>query len=109
MANDDKTMRDKVVRLTKLAVDPGVIEGYTFLGCQINGPAVVVPQGCKFANSDFDGDIDAILWEIPLTRPVVVGALLLKTCVFDHCRFSNLGFAGPPDLIKQLRDSLKTP
>src|SRR5438309_804866 len=97
MANDDKTMRDKVVRLTQLAVEPGVIEGYTFLGCQINGPAVVLTQGCRISHSHLDGDIDAILWEVPASRPTIIGALLVKDCVFDGCRFSNVGFTGPPD------------
>ncbi|HYM49153.1 MAG TPA: hypothetical protein VET65_01145 [Candidatus Limnocylindrales bacterium] len=104
MANDDKTLRDRVVAISKYVSNQAVLEGYTFLGCQINGPAILFFQSeVRFQHNSFDGDLDAILWEVPLSRPRVVGVVAVRNCVFDRCRLTHVGIAGPPDFISQFR------
>jgi len=99
---------DEVIRTAELAGDEGIIEGATFTGCVIKGPAVLVLQGTsKLVGNEFEGEIDAILWEILPTRTEVVGAILVKDCVFEGCNFTNVGVAGPPDFIGRMRQNLE--
>jgi len=102
----DNVYRDAVIRISELAGEQGVLEGFVFEGCDLKGPAVVVPQGSNFANSSLVGDPDALLWEIPPDRPEVIGAILVRNCTFEDCTFMNVGFAGPPEFIEQVRQSL---
>ena len=102
---DDLTYEDRVIRITELAGEDGVLDNLVFIGCQINGPAVVVVQGSTLDTNTFDGDLDAILWEVPVTRQRVVGAVLARNCSFTRCRFSNVGFAGPPEFIQTFRQA----
>ena len=107
MRPEDKAYRGRVVRLTELAGDDGILEGFTFDDCTIRGPAVVVPQGTTtFAHSNLGGDLDAILWEIPPERPRVTGAILAVDCTFEGCTFVNVGFAGPPELMTMFRSDV---
>jgi len=46
------------------------------------------------------------LWEIPPERTEVIGAILLRNCTFEGCTFINVGFAGPPEFIEQVRQNL---
>jgi hypothetical protein len=92
---------------TSLAGESGVLDAVTFTGCDIKGPAVVVLQGCTLSNCNLGGpSADAVLWEIPVTRTVVVGAILASKCIFERCTFMNVGIAGPSELIRQIRDNL---
>lgn len=106
MQPGDNVYRDVVIRISELAGEQGVLEGFVFEGCDLKGPAVVVPQGSNFANSSLVGDPDALLWEIPPDRPEVIGAILVRNCTFEDCTFMNVGFAGPPEFIEQVRRSL---
>src|SRR5439155_7266346 len=63
----DTHYQDRVVRIAELVGDrmPPVIEGFTFDGCHIMGPAVVgleasAPGAAGISNSNFDGDPDAL-------------------------------------------------
>lgn len=104
----NRTYRDRVIRITELAGDRGVIENARFIGCDIKGPGVIVLKDSTLSDSNLGGpSADAVLWEIPPTRPVVVGAILAQGCEFDRCTFMNIGFAGPPDLIAQMRAGTK--
>jgi hypothetical protein len=108
MANDDKTFRDRVIAISKYVSAQAVLDGYTFLGCQINGPAVLFFQSDnRFQNNSFDGDLGAICWEVPLSRPMVIGAVAVRNCVFDGCRLTHIGVAGPPEAIKQFRAAVR--
>jgi hypothetical protein len=106
--NAPKTrFEDRVVRMADLAGESGLVDSVTFVGCDVKGPAVLVPQGCTLTNCNLGGpSADAILWEVPASRTVIVGAILAKNCVFERCHFFNVGFAGPPELIRQIRDNL---
>ena len=98
------TYKDRVIRLCELVAENGVLTSVRFDHCDIKGPAVVVLQDSTLSHSNLGSpSADAILWEIPLSRPVVVGAILAKDCVFDRCTFFNVGFAGPPTLIQKIR------
>lgn len=103
----DKTYRKAVVRITDLVAEDGRLDGFLFDGCHISGPAVMVFHSCSITNSNLGGPgADAILWEIPLTRQQIVGVVGALNCAFDNCTFDGIGFAGPPDFIKQLRDGV---
>ena len=106
MQPGDNVYRDAVIRVAELAGEQGVLEGFVFEGCDLKGPAVLVPQGSNFANSNVVGDPDALLWEIPPDRPQVIGAILVRNCTFEGCTFLNVGFAGPPEFVREFRQSL---
>jgi hypothetical protein len=99
----DKTYESKVVRLTELAGDEAVLRDFVFIDCDVRGPAVILLRGSTLANSMLGGPADSVLWEIPAERMQVVGAILVENCTFEQCRFSGVGFAGPPDAIAQMR------
>jgi hypothetical protein len=104
MPHPDKVYHEHVVRLCQLAGDDGVLDGFEFTGCQIKGPAVLALQGqTNLTSSNLGGPTpDAILWEIPHSRPVIVGAILVNNCTFDECTFEKVGFAGPPEFIEMI-------
>ncbi len=79
-----------------------------FEGCDLKDPAVLIPQGSTFANTSLVGDTDALLWEIPPDRTQVIGAILVRNCTFEGCTFMNVGFAGPPEFIRQVRNRPKS-
>jgi hypothetical protein len=91
-----------VIRISELAGERGLLEGFVFEGCDLKGPAVLVPQGSTFVEANLVGDPDALLWEIPPDRPEVIGAILALNCTFEGCTFMNVGFAGPPSSCSRL-------
>src|ERR671939_2116917 len=99
----DNVYRNAVIRISELAGEQGVLEGFVFEGCDLKGPAVVVPQGSNFASSRLAGDPDALLWEIPPNRPEVIGAILVRNCTFEDCTFMNVGLAAAARLSEKQR------
>jgi hypothetical protein len=97
----DNVYRDAVIRISELAGEQGVLEGFVFESCDLKGPAVVVPQGSNFASSRLVGNPNALLWEISSNRTKVIGATLIR-----NCTFMNVGFAGPAEFVEQVRQSL---
>ncbi len=106
MQPGDNVYRDAVIRIAELAGEQGVLESFVFESCDLKGPAVMVPQGSTFSNTNLVGDSDALLWEIPPNRPEVIGAILARNCAFENCTFMNVGFAGPHEFVQQMRQSL---
>ena len=101
---DPKTFERQVVRVCELVPKDGAsLEGYTFTECHIYGPAILVFQNAVISNNRFDGPLDAILWEVPPSRLSVIGAILAVDCTFSGCTFERIGFAGPPEFIRQMR------
>ncbi len=100
----NRQFRNEVIRIAELTVTTMVLERLEFLGCRILGPAVLVPQGeTSFMHSGWDSPTaDAIFWEIPPTRPVIIGAVAVVDCTFSNCTFSMIGLAGPPELRRML-------
>lgn len=74
-----------------------IIEGRTFTGCLIEGPAVLLPlEGCHFDGcnmGDAHGDPRNLLLQ-PVGPQRVTGAIPLKNCTFINCRFLGVGFTG---------------
>lgn len=106
MQTGDNIYRGGVVRISAIAGDFGGLEGFVFEGCEIRGPAILVPQGSAFTGSSFMGDPDAWLWEIPPERTEVVGAILVRDCTFDNCTFVDIGLAGTSEFVHQIKRSL---
>jgi hypothetical protein len=105
--HDDRYYEDRVVRLADLVGSGTVLDGFTFVGCQVNGPALILPRDSVFASNDFDSPTpDALLWEIAPERPEVVGVIEVTNCTFERCRFAHVGIAGPPTVIAHFRSSL---
>jgi hypothetical protein len=99
----DRTFRNDVVRLADLTVQGITVDGYEFVNCRIMGPAVVVLQDSSIVSCGWDGpDVNSIFWEVPDTRPLVIGAIAVINCTFSNCRFEGVGVAGPPQLREQL-------
>ncbi len=98
----------KVIRLVDEAGDSGVIEDILFKDCQVKGPAVMVIQGeFNLVNNTIEGDPDAFLWEIEPDRERVTGAILVKDTTFEGCTFINVGVAGYPNFIEQVRQGIE--
>lgn len=101
----DTIYEDRVVRISELVSPDGHLADCVFTRCQIDGPAVLVLRRGSLVDCNLGGPTpDAVLWEIPRYRPRVVGAILAEDCTFEKCTFSNVGFAGSPDVIWQLRN-----
>lgn len=103
MGTSDKHYEDRVIRPWEFIDRDGIMDGYTFEGCDIRGPAVLVFQGTTITHNEFRGDPEAFLWEIPPDRPLVFGAVLAKNCTFTNCVFENIGVAGPSAFIQEFR------
>ncbi len=101
----DRQHHDEELRVWEIAEGNG-IEGRLFTGCTIVGPAVLVIGGDFTLNHNvIEGDADAFLW--PVERERVVGGFLVKDCAFKGCTFRHVGFAGHPDVIERIRDTIR--
>lgn len=83
---------------------PGVISDRTFIGCRIQGPAVMlVSAGVQFEDVNF-GDPTGDMRNIVL-RPAgarALGTIPMRNCLFDGCEFYNVGFTGSEEIVRQL-------
>lgn len=102
----NREFRDDIVRIASLTVTNYLIEGYTFINCQIVGPAVLALLGnVDMSHCTYEADINSIFWEIdPDTRPVIFGAVGVQAVTFSQCSFKAIGFAGPRSL-KELMEA----
>lgn len=104
----EKRFRNDVVRLADLTVNTFILDGYEFSNCKILGPAILVPQGrTSIVECGWEGDLDAIFWEIGADRQLVIGAIAIVDCTFSNCTFSQIGLAGPPELRDMMEGSLR--
>jgi hypothetical protein len=102
MTDPKKHLTDRVIRLAELARDVDVLDGFTFEGCHLEGPAVVILiENVTLTDNHLDGDRDALLWEIPLERRRVIGAIGLKNTTIRGSRLTRIGIAGSRDLLDQ--------
>jgi hypothetical protein len=82
----------------------GVIQGRTFRGCRIQGPAVMlVSAGVHFDDCNF-GDPDGDMRNLVL-RPAggrALGTIPFRDTVFEGCEFYNVGFTGSESVLNEL-------
>jgi hypothetical protein len=88
------------VRVVQLAESTDLIQGFQFFDCDIIGPAVLaVLDHVTLAHNTFDGDMESVLWEVPHTRTRVLGAIGIRDCTFQDCRFHRIGLAGTAEFV----------
>lgn len=76
--------------------------GASFTDVDVIGPAVVYFDGCRLTDCHFEGAVDELIWDVPESRPVVRGAILLRDCTFTRCNFIDVGVAGGHDDVMRL-------
>lgn len=83
---------------------PALIQGRTFKGCRIQGPAIVLASdGVTFNETNFGdsrGDIRNLVM-----RPVgdkAIGTIPMRDCAFIGCEFYGVGFTGTDEFIAQI-------
>lgn len=82
----------------------GIIQGRTFRGCRIQGPAIMlVSVGVQFSDCNF-GDPDGDMRNLILrpAGPRALGTIPFRDTVFDGCEFYNVGFTGSAEVLDQL-------
>ncbi|NJC40999.1 hypothetical protein GGQ87_001257 [Brevundimonas alba] len=88
-----------------------VIEGRTFDGCFIEGPAVMlVMEGTHFEGVNFGpsgGDLRNMLFR-PMSGQMAIGAIPVRNCTFRNCQFHTLGITGGDDLLRRLVEQVAT-
>lgn len=104
----NREFRDDIVRIASLTVREPRIERYTFINCQIFGPAVLaLLEDVDLTHCSFEGDINSMFWEIdPVARPVVFGAVGVRNVRFAACTFTAVGFAGTHELREIMERSI---
>jgi hypothetical protein len=101
---DSRIRKRERLRLTELVDSNGVLTDHTFVGCRIDGPAIVLTPESRFEGCQL-GDVNAIFWPIE-TRATVSGVVVLLHCLFEGCTFYNVGFAGSTAEVERWRDGL---
>ena len=80
------------------------LDGLTFTGCRIEGPAVMlILQGTTFDAVNFGearGDIGNMLFR-PV-RNMAIGTIPVTNCTFVNCEFYAMGFTGNEHILKEL-------
>ena len=100
----DGHYRNTLIRLTDLAVTEEVLSDLTFEGCDLVGPAVILPLGTtEISNCKWDGTPESIFWIIPRNREILIGAIGLANCQLIGCRLRNIGLAIPEDALDNVR------
>jgi hypothetical protein len=92
----DTHYQDRVVYIGDLVKDehPPIIEGFSFDGCHILGPAVLMLIGDKgsLMNCTFDADNpDGVFWQIAPEQEYFIGCIGIKDCHFSRCTFKGIG------------------
>ena len=96
-------VKNDVIRICEMAVTEDVIRDKSFENVQLIGPAVIAFQGCSLDHCTFEGNPEAMLWELPPERTYVLGAVLFENCRFLNCRFTRMGITGPKGLFVMKR------
>lgn len=88
----------------RLRTNRAVIEGVTFTGCRIEGPAIMlVLDGTRFDTTNF-GDSKGDIRNLVLrpTGDMAIGTIPMRNCTFVGCEFYMLGFTGNEQTVEQL-------
>jgi hypothetical protein len=105
----DRQWRNEVVRLSELTVNTSTIAGQAFSNCRIIGPAILaLLDDVTITHCTWDAPgLDAIYWEVPPEREVVIGVVGVSNCVFSNCTFENVGIAGPRQMRAQFEGGFR--
>jgi hypothetical protein len=93
------------------AMNQTTIRDRTFYKCTIHGPAVMMPMKnsqfrgvTKFFNEPQILHPESLFYTIPGSRPLwFAGVAGTEGCVFHDCTFVDVGFAGHPEAIEEIR------
>ena len=94
----------EVIRIALVAGDAAAVRDKEFADCDVHGPAVLfLGEGTAIESCGWDGDFDAIVWELSANRQRIIGAIHVENSSFVGCRFRNVGIAVPKAAIPQIR------
>ena len=78
------------------------IEGKTFTGCLIEGPAVMaVMHGTTFEGCNMGVASNPRTLLLQPLGDMIAGAIGMSNCQFIRCRFVQVGFTGSPEMLEQ--------
>ena len=112
---DDRTYANAEVRIHELLTgwDRPLIEGLSFEHCWILGPALLLLTDCELEACDFGGLPDerdgGVLWVPAGGGTRVLGAIMVRQCIFRRCSFRGIGYTGNAETLEALREVLKSP
>jgi hypothetical protein len=82
----------------------GLINHRTFVGCRIQGPAIMlVSAGVTFNDTNFGdsgGDVRNLILYPAGGR--ALGTVPMRECHFEGCEFYNVGFTGPREFLDEM-------
>jgi hypothetical protein len=87
-------MRNQIVRIADLVVSSETIDETAFIGCEIVGPAVLFLKDSQLRSNTFEADIDSLVWRLVPEQTTVQGAIQVRNCLFENCRFRRVGLVG---------------
>jgi hypothetical protein len=105
VTHPDNIYHERVIRLCELVEGQPIIQDCEFTGCVIRGPAVLALSGSTLENCNLGVNPDEILWELPSPRSKT-GAIAAVNCTFDRCQFDGVGFCGPREFVRDIRQSM---
>lgn len=112
-ATNFKGARFALIDLYRASMQAGggaVIEERVFDNCTIEGPALMlVLDEVHFVQTNFGptgGDMRNMLFR-PL-GDMGIGAIPVRKCIFNNCRFLTLGISGNDELLEMLIEQVKT-
>jgi len=107
---DERHISHRSFRIVDILGEDTFITGKTFEDCTIYGPAVLVPiDRTTMDQIALDGPLDAIFWEVPEDRMMIIGAVGLIDCTFRRCKFHGLGIGGKRPLLELFARALGVP
>ncbi len=100
--NEDMALYDLLGH--HLRTGRSMIDGITFTGCRIEGPAIMlVLPGTTFDAVNFGeskGDIGNLV--LRPVRNMAIGAIPVINCSFQNCEFHALGFTGNEQILSEI-------
>lgn len=100
--DEDMALYDLFVH--HMRTNRAMIDGITFTGCRIEGPAVMlVLPGTTFDAVNFGeskGDIGNLV--LRPVRNMAIGAIPVINCTFVNCEFQGLGFTGNEQILNEI-------
>lgn len=97
-------------RIIELVDTDNVIRNRVIDDCTLFGPAVLMQTGhgpCYFQEDVVVGDEDTFFWTLAPNQEAVQGAIGIENCTFRKCRFSDMGMAGPMELVEQWKAAFR--